>query len=338
MKKQKSKLRRRLPLVAIFILLITGLCFFMYPIIGNWYMEYSAQATIKAYDEAVQKMGNDALKQYAEKAREYNEALANNEREKASLLNYDSILAVTDSIGYIDIPVLGVYYPIYHGLSDEVLQKGIGHMEGTSLPIGGESTHSVLAGHTGLPSTKLFTDLDTMQVGDEFYIHVLDQVLCYRVDQIRVVLPAESDFVRIEKGKDYVTLVTCTPYGINDHRLLVRGSRVSFGDHADGQTDDSNGSDSHRSGVNMDSSGSQSEQPLTLYHREPPKVPARTILWYAAAGLVLFVIVGIVVILVFPGLGRKKKKKKKDTASAPQSGDHIENQHDNRSVTNDQEE
>ena len=194
MAKRKCKFRRRLPLVGIFLLLITGICFFMYPIIGSWYTEYTAKVTIERYDETVQKMGNASLDVFAKQAAEYNELLSKSERNKVSALNYNNMLAVTDAIGYIEIPIIGVYYPIYHGLDEEMLQKGIGHMEGTSLPIGGKSTHCVLAGHTGLPSSKMFTDLDTVKIGDDFYIHVLNRVLHYRVDQILVVLPNQSDY------------------------------------------------------------------------------------------------------------------------------------------------
>ena len=191
---KKSELKRRLPLVGIFLLLIIGICFFMYPIVSNWISEYSAHAVIRHYDDRVQKMGDNAIQKIASQAEEYNKALANNDTEKISVFTYNEMLSVTDAIGYIDIPKIGVYTPVYHGLGDSELQKGIGHMEGTSLPIGGESTHCVLAGHTGLPGSKLFTDIDTLREGDAFYIHVLDRVLKYRVDQIKVVLPNDSEF------------------------------------------------------------------------------------------------------------------------------------------------
>ena len=313
MKKPKSKFRQRLPLIGIFLLLIIGLCFFMYPIIGNWYTEYSALVTIRAYDEAVQQLGNDALKKYVQEAQEYNKALAGSEHKKISTFDYNSILAVTDAIAYIDIPVIGAYYPIYHGLQEDVLQKGIGHMEGTSLPIGGESTHCVLAGHTGLPSTKLFTDLDTLKLGNLFYIHVLDQVLTYSIDQIKIVLPNESDDIRIEQGMDYVTLVTCTPYGVNDHRLLVRGRRVAD-DTKPMQEEESSSSEvqtSRSRSVNLSPEHSQSsEQTIRVYEREEQKLPARTILWYIAAGVVAFVVIGITIILIVPSSRKKNPKGK----------------------------
>ena len=225
MAKKKNKFMRRLPLVGIFILLIIGICFFMYPIISNWYSEHSAQAVIKHYDEQVQKMGDEAIKKFAQQAENYNKALASRQSDKISVFSYNEMLSVTEAIGYIDIPKIGVYSPIYHGLSDDVLQKGIGHMEGTSLPVGGESTHCVLAGHTGLPGSKLFTDIDQLQEGDKFIIRVLNRTMTYEVDRIDVVLPDEMG-VKIEADEDRCTLATCTPYGVNTHRLLVSGLRA----------------------------------------------------------------------------------------------------------------
>ncbi|HCA56166.1 MAG: class C sortase [Acutalibacteraceae bacterium] len=296
MAKRKSKFRRRLPLVGIFLLLITGICFFMYPIIGSWYTEYTAKVTIERYDETVQKMGNASLDVFAKQAAEYNELLSKSERNKVSALNYNNMLAVTDAIGYIEIPIIGVYYPIYHGLAEEMLQKGIGHMEGTSLPIGGKSTHCVLAGHTGLPSSKMFTDLDTVKIGDDFYIHVLNRVLHYRVDQILVVLPNQSDAIRIVDGEDYVTLVTCTPYGVNDHRLLVRGRRIIYYND-EGVADE------------------DAVEIRPIYRAVQQQTPARTILWYVATGVVIVVLVGVIAILVFPSSRRSKRSRPAENTS-----------------------
>lgn len=288
MAKPKSKFRRRLPLIGIFALLIFGLGFFMYPIVSNWYTEYSARVVIREYDEAVQKMGYDSIKRFTEQAENYNRSLSGSET-KGTVLSYDKLLAVTEAIGYIDVPKIGAYYPLYHGLSDSVLQKGIGHMEGTSLPIGGESTHCVLAGHTGLPSSKLFTDLDLLSVGDTFYIHVLDKVLKYRVDQIKIVQPNESDDIAIVKGKDYVTLVTCTPYGVNSKRLLVRGERVP-----------------------MNVVQKEDEQvTMPVYHTEETQIPVRTMLWYFAAALMGIMVLGVIAIMLFPVFKKKKGKKQK---------------------------
>lgn len=289
-KKKKNKFLRRLPLVGIFLLLVLGVGFFMYPIIGNWYTEYSAREVINTYNDEIRKMGNDAIVKLETQAKDYNEALAKHDTK--SMLNYDSMLAVANAIGYIEIPKIGVYYPIYHGLSDEVLQKGIGHMEGTSLPVGGESTHCVLAGHTGLPSSKLFTDLDTLRIGDAFYLHVLDKVLKYQVDHIVTVLPADSQAVQIEEGKDLVTLITCTPYGINTHRLLVRGKRVPY-----------------------ETKTMQTEEEWPVVNYETTIVPARTVMWYGAAASAAVVVGVVIIILLFPTIRRKKKPEKKSESN-----------------------
>ena len=310
MAKKKNKLMRRLPLVGILIILMTGVCFFMYPIVSNWITEHAAYITIRKYDEAIQKLDDKEIKELAARADEYNAALAGNQQKKISSFSYEEILSVSDALGYIDIPKLGAYYPIFHGLSDSVLQKGIGHMEGSSLPVGGPSTHAVLAGHTGLPGSKLFTDLDTITEGDIFYIHVLDRVLRYRVDNIVVVLPNDNKHIEIEKDKDYVTLVTCTPYGINDHRLLVRGIRAPDQQKSEpvqeqsGQQDSTQTQSSH---ITHDNTGSSP----SLYTASVQQVlPVRTIVWYIATGVIILVLVGAIMILVFPSIKKRKKSKK----------------------------
>ena len=315
-KKKKNKFLRRLPLVGIFLILMTGVCFFMYPIVANWITEQAAHNTIRKYDEAVQKLDDKEIKEIAAKADEYNRALAGNQEKKISSFTYENILSVSDALGYIDIPKIGVHYPIFHGLSDSVLQKGIGHMEGSSLPVGGPSTHAVLAGHTGLPGSKLFTDLDTLAEGDIFYIHVLNRVLRYRVDRIVVVLPNDSDHVAIETDKDYVTLVTCTPYGINDHRLLVRGTRAPYQQaqqtSEDEVSDNQSGSQSdvpqgEASHVTHDNTG---DSPAVYTAAESQVLPARTIIWYIATGVIIFVMLGAIMILVFPSVNKRRKNRK----------------------------
>ncbi len=289
MAKKKNRFFRRLPLIGIFLLMILGISFFMYPIVSNWYTEYSAWVTIREYDEAVKNLGDESIKRIIEQADEYNRTLAGT-AVKSDALKYDEMLVVTDAIGYIEIPKIGVYYPIFRGLGDDVLQRGVGHMEGTSLPVGGESTHCVLAGHTGLPSSKMFTDIDTLENGDVFYIHVLDKVLKYRVDQSIIVLPHESENIRIERDKDYVTLVTCTPYGINSHRLLVRGERVK---------------------LTAAQEKEQEEDPdMPSYHKEKVQLPLRTVIWYAATVIMGVVVIGILAILLFPSLKKRKNKKR----------------------------
>ena len=169
-------------------------------------------------------------------AEAYNQTLVNKSDRfnltDEELEEYEQMLTVegTDVIGYIEIEKIGCFLPIYHGTSDAVLQTGVGHLEGSSLPVGGESTHTVISGHRGLPSAKLFTDLDQLEEGDTFVLYVLDETLTYEVDQIRIVEPTELSELAIVEGEDYCTLVTCTPYGINTHRLLVRGHRVANGE------------------------------------------------------------------------------------------------------------
>lgn len=182
-------------------------------------------------------LGNISKEDYSkiwQAANEYNEKLAEQplrfKLTDEELQEYNSILNPTGTgiIGYIEIENIGVNLPIYHGTQESVLQVGIGHLEGTSFPTGEKNTHTILSGHRGLPSSKLFSDLDQMIVGDTFLLHILDQTFAYQIDQINIVLPEETNDLAIVDGKEYVTLVTCTPYGVNTHRLLVRGKRVDY--------------------------------------------------------------------------------------------------------------
>lgn len=224
-----SERKRRLLLLTGVLLVLAGAAVKAYPFVSNWYREYVAEVEIQGYSDAIEKEAAESLTRMKEQAAEYNKELGS-DGGGVSAASYNDLLAVTDSIGFLDIPKLGIYLPVYHGTEEDVLEKGIGHMPGTSLPVGGASTHCVLSGHTGLPSAKMFTHLDEMEEGDLFYIHVLDEVLAYEVDKISVVLPEETDGIQIEEGKDYVTLLTCIPYGVNSHRLLVRGERTTIED------------------------------------------------------------------------------------------------------------
>ena len=223
----KHSIKKRIPLVIFFLVLVAGLAVMGYPQVSNWISVYTASVEISDYNGIIEKEDTSQLDAMYAEAVKYNQSLSG-AGEGVSVASYDDLLSVSETIGYLEIPKLNVYLPIYHGVSDEVLQKGIGHLPETSLPVGGESTHCVLSGHTGLPAAKIITDLDQMEEGDKFYIHVLNQILAYEVDQIKVVLPEETDDIQIVKDKDYVTLLTCTPYGINSHRLLVRGERTEY--------------------------------------------------------------------------------------------------------------
>lgn len=225
-------MRKHASTIFLILILVVGLSLMLYPSLSNWWNEAHQSRAIAAYSQEVSKLDENRYDKLWQQAWEYNRSLVG--RENAYLLDdsqkaeYERLLDVSGMgiMGYIEIPSLKVSLPIYHGTEESVLQVAVGHLEWTSLPVGGESTHCVLSGHRGLPSAKLFTDLDRLVVGDRFRLGVLDQVLTYEVDQILIVEPQDTEALLIEEGKDLCTLVTCTPYGINTHRLLVRGHRV----------------------------------------------------------------------------------------------------------------
>lgn len=225
---------KKLKAIFAIIMFATGVGIAAYPIVSNILYERNATQVVESYDDAVEEMDQEEIDAAKEAARKYNEQLQsaivqdeNGEGDQAGE-SYVDLSGVGESIGYITIPKIDLELPIYEGSDDAVLQKGIGHMEQSSYPIGGEGTHSVLTGHRGLPDAELFTHLDEMEEGDLFYLHVLDEILAYRVDQIKVVEPNETGDLDIIPGEDYCTLVTCTPYSINTHRLLVRGVRTEY--------------------------------------------------------------------------------------------------------------
>lgn len=225
-------MRKHISTIILCITFITGLSLLLYPTVSNyWNAQHQTQAVVD-YTERIERMDDSEKLTEIDRAREYNLGLVDNGRRfspnKEEKENYNSILSVDDNgmMGYITIPELRLKLAIYHGVDESVLQVGIGHIEGSSLPVGGDSTHCVISGHRGLPSAKLFTDIDKLVVGDVFMLHVYDEVLTYEVDQILIVEPEDYSALAIEEGKDYCTLITCTPYGINTHRLLVRGHRV----------------------------------------------------------------------------------------------------------------
>lgn len=226
----KKNLKRNLPALVIFIV---GLGIALYPIFSQVYYSYQADETVRVFDHDREKLDSEEIQRRVHLAEGYNDSLKPAELndpftkdEEEGVAEYARMLEVNEQIGYIKIPKINVELPIYAGTSDKVLEKGIGHLEGTSLPIGGESTHSVLTGHRGLPTAKLFTDLDKLEVGDKFYVQNIQQSLAYEVDQIKVVEPTEFNDLLVTAGGDYMTLLTCTPYMLNTQRLLVRGHRV----------------------------------------------------------------------------------------------------------------
>lgn len=227
-------MKKHLSSIIIFLILFAGIGILLYPMLSNYVNQRTSTKVISGYNKFVANLNVEELRSDIQTAEKYNLQLAQNPDAfyfPDLIAGYDRTLDITGTgiMGYLDIEKIGVELPIYHGVSKEVLQVGVGHLPGTSFPVGGSSTHVVLSGHRGLPSAKLFSDLDKMELGDTFTITVHDRVLEYVVDQIKIVLPTESEDLQIEKGGDYCTLLTCTPYGINSHRLLVRGTRKTDG-------------------------------------------------------------------------------------------------------------
>lgn len=224
-------MRSRFSSIILVIMFIIGLCLVLYPSIADYWNHRVQSRAIVDYEAALKNMSKEDYSAYFAAADEYNARLR---AIKFPFMYFDQIegyndilnVSGTGIIGYLDIEKIGVQLPIYHGTSKSVLNSAAGHLEGSSLPCGGESTHSAISAHRGLPSAKLFTDLDKLEIGDTFVITVLDRVLTYEVDQILRVLPNEVDSLYVTPGEDHCTLVTCTPYGINTHRLLVRGTRI----------------------------------------------------------------------------------------------------------------
>ena len=235
-------MKKYLKKMIIVFIFLSGLSLLLYPLISNKWNDYRQKQLITGYDKTVkeaQQAGRIDYEEEWKKARAYNEALlpailpdsfavaASSEepdREYMSCLN----LTGDGMMGYVEIPKINIKIPVYHTVSTEILEKAAGHLEGSSLPTGGESTHAVISAHRGLPSASLFTNLDKMEDGDHFLLYILDDILCYEVDKISVVDPEDTKDLVVEEGKDFVTLLTCTPYGVNTQRLLVRGHRVDY--------------------------------------------------------------------------------------------------------------
>ena len=218
--------------ILLVLIFFVGLAVMLYPTISDYINQRNQTRVVNSYAQQVDGLSDADYTAYFDAADVFNQEIAADPDalyHADHFSTYSTTLDVTGTgiMGYITIPRIGVELPIYHGTSDAVLQVAAGHLEGTSLPVGGESTHAVISAHRGLPSAKLFTNLDQLEVGDTFTITVLDRVLTYEVDNISIILPTETDSLKVVDGKDYVTLMTCTPYGINTHRLLVRGHRVN---------------------------------------------------------------------------------------------------------------
>ncbi|CUN11434.1 Sortase (surface protein transpeptidase) [Blautia hydrogenotrophica] len=240
MGRKTEKDRRRNPWIFLAPLLVfaAGAGIFLYPAVSNFLAERAQTNVIRSYQAAVDESNRQKLEEEWQKAEEYNENLAGDPVHDPFVMgsgyvlpdNYEEVLNLNGDgvMGYLEIPRIDVELPIYHGTSEEVLEKGAGHLEATALPIGGKNRHPVISAHRGLPSAELFTRLDEMEIGDWFYLSVLDETLAYEVDKITVIEPEELEFLTPEENRDLLTLLTCTPYGVNTHRLLVRGTRVPY--------------------------------------------------------------------------------------------------------------
>lgn len=229
------------------IIFVMGAGIFLYPAVSNLLAEKNQKNVIRTYRRTAESIDAATADKLWEEAKIYNENLAGDPVHDPFIIgsgyvlpdNYEDVLNLNGDgvMGYVEIPKIDVYLPIYHGTSEEALEKGAGHLDVTALPVGGEGYHSVISAHRGLPSSLLFTRLDEMEIGDVFYIHILDETLAYQVDQINVILPEELTLLQPEEGKDLVTLLTCTPYSVNTHRLLVRGSRIPYTEEEEVQGD-----------------------------------------------------------------------------------------------------
>lgn len=230
-------MKKKIITICAAVLFLTALGLTLYPLISNYVNQKYASEIQTAYQELIQQTDDSILQEAKQRAIAYNLAITpgtadaySEEALESAAEDYDSQLDIAGSgiMGYVEIPKIQVNLPIYHGTEAEVLDRGVGHLLGSSLPVGGKSTHTILSGHSGMASQKMFTDLEQLTQGDVFYLNVLDETLAYQVTEINTVLPYETDLLEIVPGKDLCTLVTCTPYGINTHRLLVCGSRIPY--------------------------------------------------------------------------------------------------------------
>lgn len=213
--------------------MLIGLCLVLYPVVGNFCNSFHTSSAVASYTDSVDSIDKNKYSEIWSQAEEYNHQLSSQSGNftltKEAKVKYDDLLNINNTgiMCYIDIPAIDVRLPVYHRTDTNVLQAAAGHLDWTSLPVGGQSTHCVISGHCGLPGAKLFSNLDRMKKGDLFTIHVLDETLTYRVEKIQIIEPTDTEPLMIEEGRDLCTLMTCTPYGVNSHRLLVHGQRIN---------------------------------------------------------------------------------------------------------------
>lgn len=301
-------MKRKLAVCGIVLIFLAGIGVLSYPLVSSVINNYVSRSSVEEYTKKVAQLPDQKTGELIEEAKKYNNSLSNNliltdpfDQEAFQKIgaDYQKVLNINDDglIGYIDIPKINVYLPIYHGTDSKVLAKGAGHLQNTSLPVGGESTHSVISAHSAYPCETFFDYLTDMQVGDEFYIHILDRTLKYQVDQIEVILPEEVNSLRIVKGEDLVTLLTCTPYSVNTHRLLVRGKRVEYDDTKYAET-----------GVSLASF--DNGYIFFLGYKIP----------YVVAGVVIAVFVAVVVLVIVLIVKRSRKKAKSESDNREKEG------------------
>lgn len=283
------KISKRKKYICFALLFLVGLSILLYPTLSDAWNQYRNAQMISTYDTAVSDLPDEEYDRLWKEAKKYNKEHPVNtfadvfDENGKRILNdsYNKVLNVGEDglMGSVEIPKIHVKIAIYHDLTDELTEKGAGHVAGTSLPVGGKSTHAVIAAHRGLPNAKLFTDLDQMEIGDIFLLHILGKTLAYRVDQIKTVLPSEIEALDVIKGEDHVTLLTCTPYGVNTHRLLVRGTRIKYIEQKDEKNE---------------------TVPQKLAQVEPKKI--------MEAGLAAFVILMVLLLVVLRYRDRKQKQ------------------------------
>lgn len=232
-------MKNKISYILIFTVLLVGLSLLLYPTLSDYWNSYHQSRAIATYSESVAKLDETDYNKILSDAKAFNNALANSPVDftlsDSQKVIYENLLNIDGNgiIGYVEIPSIRCSLPIYHGTDESILQVAIGHLEWTSLPVGGENTHCVISGHRGLPSARLFTDINRLSEGDIFTIRVLNETLTYEVDKIHIVEPQDTEALEIVEGMDYCTLMTCTPYGVNSHRLLVRGHRIANQENAD---------------------------------------------------------------------------------------------------------
>lgn len=294
-------MKRKIAIFSIIIIFVSGIGVMSYPLISSFANNLASRSQATEYKKSVAQMPDEQSEKLMNEAAEYNKNMSGKiiltdpfdaEAYQKLGIEYQNTLKINEDglMGYIDVPKINVYLPVYHGTSPEILAKGAGHLQNTSLPVGGESSHSVISAHSAFPGETFFDYLTDMQEGDEFFVHILDRTLKYEVDQISVVLPEEVDKLRIVNGGDYVTLLTCTPYTINTHRLLVRGKRVPY--------DDTQYVETGASVASFDISGI-----FFLGYKIP--------YWAAFAAIIVFIALVVFIVIFF--VKRSKKGKKTET-------------------------